>query len=145
MDTSTELFWNEFELKTGEKPRVISMGQVFEPGDEKGEWGLVFFTDTNLRCRHMPSQGGFMGLVLGQTGGTKPATETESIYPLESILEIVIPPRTWKHRLFGSPFRTFSIRIATVDGQEKTVSFATDPARKFPEKLQDWIKTKNQG
>ncbi|MDP2790790.1 MAG: hypothetical protein Q8O15_03425 [Rectinemataceae bacterium] len=136
MDNTAEQFWKDFEIKTGEKLVVASMGQFFEPGEKVGKWGLVFLTDVALHYKHMPSNNSFLSLFSMNKSPEPTGKEIELVYPLESILSADTPKRTWKDRLFGTPFQGFSITVADLGGGQKKVSFSTDPSNKLAEKLQ---------
>jgi hypothetical protein len=135
MDNSAEEFWKKFEADTGEKLVVASMGQYFEHGEKNGKWGLIFLTDRSLHYKHMPSNNSFLSLFSMNKPADSSGKEIELVFPLDSILAVNSPKRTWKDKLFGSPFQNFSLEVAVVDGAGKKIAFSTDPSNKLVERL----------
>ncbi len=135
MDNSAEEFWKKFEADTGEKLVVASMGQYFEQGEKSGKWGLLFLTDKALHYKHMPSNNSFLSLFSMNKPSESAGKEIELVFPLETILSAEVPKRTWKDKLFGTPFQSFSISVAELDGGRKKIGFSTDPTNKLAERL----------
>lgn len=136
MDNSAEEFWKKFEADTGEKMVVASMGQYFEHGEKTGKWGLIFLTDRSLHYKHMPSNNSFLSLFSMNKPADTSGKEIELVFPLDSILTVINPKRTWKDKLFGSPFQNFSIEVSGLDGGRKKFGFSTDPSNKLAERLE---------
>ncbi len=135
MDNTAEQFWKNFEMETGEKLDVASMGQLFEPGDTRGEWGLIFLTDMALRYRHMPSQNSILSLFSMRPTPSSTSKEVDLVFPYASIISIETPQRTWKDKLFGSPFQRFTVTVTTAGGTERKLTLSSDPSHKLAEKL----------
>jgi hypothetical protein len=131
-----EKFWSDFEAQTNEQVAARSMGIWHENGEEDGPWGLLVLTDKSFRFKHMPSDKLILGLFRAPEGKGAKREIVDIVVPLDQISAVSEASKGWLSRLFGSPFRRFTVTWrATPDAEPQAESFSVDPSVGLVEKL----------
>jgi hypothetical protein len=131
-----EKFWSDFEAQTNEKVASRAMGIWHENGEEDGPWGLLVLTDKSFRFKHMPSDKLILGLFRAPEGKGPKREIVDIVVPLDQISEVSEGAKGWLSRLFGSPFRRFTVTWrATPQAEPQAESFSVDPSAGLVEKL----------
>jgi hypothetical protein len=129
-------FWSDFEAQTHEKVVARSMGIWNENGEENGPWGLIILTDASFRFKHMPSDKLILGLFRAPDGKGPKRELVDIVVPLDRISSVSEASKGWLSRLFGSPFRRFTVTWrASPDAEPQAECFSVDPSAGLVEKL----------
>ena len=108
-ETTPDVFWQEFEEKTGEKVLARGLGkyvsgwQEFDENKLKGIWGLVISTSGGFRFHHFPQNNWLNALT--RPGDRGQSMERTIFIPKEDIVSTEIIKETiwWKKLLFSPP------------------------------------------
>jgi hypothetical protein len=131
-----EKFWSDFEAQTNEKVVARSMGIWHEDGEENGPWGLLILTDASFRFKHMPGDKLILGLFRAPDGKGPKRELVDIMVPLDRIASVSEASKSWLSRLFGSPFRRFTVTWSEGPEAERLAeSFSADPSAGLVEKL----------
>lgn len=129
-EKSPDVFWREYEEKTGEKVLARSLGQYISGWEEfdgngwNAIWGLVIVTSGGFRFHHFP-QAGWMN-VLFNPGAEAPREKT-FLVPKGRILSAGFRGDTkWWKRIFGPGVPQLAIRYRNDAGEERELLLETE-------------------
>ena len=131
---NADVFWQEYEEKTGEKVlsrglgKYISGWDEFDQNRQGGIWGLIIRTSGGFRFHHFPQKSwidSFTSFVK-----TEEAKEKTIFIPNEKIVlsKVIKEPKWWK-RLFNSSPPLFVIRYsddAKTGKEERSLVFEAE-------------------
>ena len=112
-EKSPDMFWREYEEKTGEKALAHGLGKYvcgwdeFDKKQYNGLWGLIINTSGGFRFHHFPQETGLfpgMGTFLATfaVGAKEPSNEKTIFIPKEKIIsQKIIKEEKWYKRLFS--------------------------------------------
>jgi hypothetical protein len=127
-DANPDLFWKEYEEKTGENVLAKALGHYMSGWAEYTEplWGLLIATSGGFRFHHFPHESWFAALTRATTGGSS-AVEKTIFIPKENIKAVSMRAerRWWKRLLVPSP-PVFCLRYGVLDGSEAELLAETD-------------------
>jgi hypothetical protein len=124
-------FWTDFEQETGEKVEARSIGEYYQDrGDSNGLWGLLVLTDKAFRFKHMPSDNWLSSIFKRATSSQKPEPIDLRI-AREEVRALSMPKRNLPSRIFGSPFRRFTLQT-----EGEGYAFSLDPSSGLQDALQ---------
>ncbi|HOX31358.1 MAG TPA: hypothetical protein PLB91_03460 [Spirochaetales bacterium] len=125
MNDEAAKFWSDFEAETGEKVQARAIGTYFEPGDERGVWGLLILTDASFRFKHLPSENWISALFKSHRNAPSPSRAIDIVVPRAEISSLDEPRRGPLARLFGPVFPRFTLAW---EGGARRETFAADPS-----------------
>jgi hypothetical protein len=121
---SPDIFWEEFEEKTGEKVLAKSIGRYISGWDEfdnnklSGLWGLTIVQSGGFHFHHFPKTGWFDAMTRF-SAQVQPKEKTFFI-PRKNILLIEIIKETkWWRKIFNSSVPQLIIIYINEAGEEK--------------------------
>jgi hypothetical protein len=108
-EKSAEVFWREYEEKTGEKVlarglgRYVSGWEEFDSNGLTSIWGLIIASSGGFRFHHFPQRSWLYSLIGG--GGREEPKEKTIFIPKEKIIsaEIIAETKWWKKIFASSP------------------------------------------
>jgi len=130
-EKSPDVFWQEYEEKTGEKVLARGLGKYVSGWDEfdskkwGGLWGLIITTSGGFRFHHFP-QHSWVDL-FGTFAKNEPPKEKTIFIPQENVLltDYKIEDKWWKRLLSFSPPRLV-VKYKNEEGQEKQLLFEAE-------------------
>jgi len=127
-EKSPEMFWREYEEKTGEKVLARGLGKYicgWDEFDEKGWsgiWGLIINTSGGFRFHNFPQNNIFDLLTQFAANAKDPPKEKTIFLPQERIIsQKIIKEEKWWKRLFSrsAPQLVINYRDETQDESGK--------------------------
>lgn len=111
IDKESEVFWQEYEEKTGEKILARGLGRYisgWEEFDRKGWtplWGLIITSSGGFRFHHFPQKSWIDSFV--SSGSKNEAREKTFFVPKEKIIsaKLIHESKWWKKILIFTPAR----------------------------------------
>jgi hypothetical protein len=122
---SPEVFWQEYEEKTGEKILAHGLGRYVSGWDEFGDlsrnplWGLIIASSGGFRFHHFPQSNWLSALA--QIGSSDdPPKEKVIFIPADKIISVVLHKETkWYKKIFSPIIPHLFIRYYDETGTEK--------------------------
>jgi hypothetical protein len=123
--THPDVFWHEYEEKTGEKVLAHGLGRYVCGWDEFGDlsrsplWGLIIASSGGFRFHHFPQSNWLSALVQFGSGDDPPKEKTIFI-PKDKIISAVLRKETkWYRKIFFSNIPRLYISYCVETGMEK--------------------------
>ena len=127
-EKAPDVFWREYEEKTGEKVLTRALGKYISGWDEFDEknwggiWGLIITTSGGVRFHHFPQHSWIDSFT---KFAEKEAPKEKTIFlPQEKIKasEVIKETKWWK-KIFSSSPPLFVVRYLDETGNEKQLVF----------------------
>ncbi|MDR0503184.1 MAG: hypothetical protein LBH16_07675 [Treponema sp.] len=135
-EKSPDVFWRDFEEKTGEKVLARGLGKYIRGWDEfdnknwGGLWGLVISTSGGFHFYHFPRNSWFDALTQFADSGQQ--KEKTFFIPRDEIISSdVVKEVKWYKRLFSSSPPKLVIKYRDESGAEKQALFEAEYAGNY--------------